>query len=324
MTGRKNNLSAWAIIAIIGLIGLNGYQWFSNSQLKTQTIRQETELLELEKIQAELDQDYEAALESLEDIKGTNRKLNDLVESQKTELKAQKDKINNLIWTKRELGKAKDELANLNNQVAQFVAEITKLKEENALLASDNTDLREQNQTLNQQYLASEQAREDIEEQRTVLAQEREKLASENEVLDSKVDMANAIKINFMKTQGYNENDEGRRKTKRRAKNINLIEVCFTTETNMVTPAGPKEFQIRLIDPMGETVAREDLGSGVLTNKLDNTQVRYTTSGVVDYQNEDTDGCITWKFNDRLPKGLYDVEIYNNGYLVGKGDYKMK
>ena len=320
----KNNLAAWAIIAIIALIGLNGYQWFTNSQLKSQNIRQETELVELEKVQAELDQDYNNALESLEDMRSDNKELNNLIESQKKELRSQKDKINNLIWTRRELKKAKEEIANMNSQAAQYVAELSTLREENKMLLASNDQLTEQNATLNQQYENEQRARREIEEARAVLAAERERLAKTNEELDVKVDMANAIKINFMKTQGYKIDDKGKRKKKKKAKDINVIEVCFKTETNLVTPAGPKEFQIRLIDPLGETVAREDMGSGVLTNKLDNTQVRYTTSGTVDYNNEDTEGCIEWKFTDRLPKGLYDVEIYNNGFNVGKGTYKMK
>lgn len=320
----KNNLAAWAIIAIIALIGLNGYQWFTNSQLKSQNIRQGTELVELEKVQAELDQDYNNALESLEDMRSDNKELNNLIESQKAELKSQKDKINNLIWTKRELNKAKEEIANMNSQVAQYVAEIAQLREENELLMADNSQLTQENATLNEQYLNEQRAKREIEEARAVLASEKERLAKTNEELDVKVDMANAIKINFMKVQGYQQKKDGKRKKKSKAKDINLIEVCFTTETNMVTPAGPKEFQIRLIDPVGETVAREDMGSGVLTNKLDNTQVRYTASGVLEYNNEDTDGCVVWNFTDRLPKGLYDVEIYNNGFNVGKGTYKMK
>ena len=320
----RNNLAAWAIIAIIGLIGLNGYQWFTNSQLKTQNIRQEAELVELEKVQAELDQDYNNALESLEDMRGDNKELNNLIESQKKELKSQKDKINNLIWAKRELNKAKEEIANMNSQVASYVAEVTKLREENEMLYASNSELTQRNQTLSQQYENEQRARKEIEDARAVLAAEKERLAKSNEELDTKVDMANAIKINFMQVQGYKVNDKGKKKKKKKAKDINLIEVCFKTETNMVTQAGPKEFQIRLIDPMGETVAREDMGSGVLTNKLDNTQVRYTASGIIEYNNEDTEGCIDWSFQDRLPKGLYDVEIYNNGFNVGKGTYKMK
>lgn len=320
----KNKLAAWAIIAIIGLLGLNGYQWFTNSQLKSQNIKQETDLIDLEKIQAELEQDYNAALEGIEDMRGDNNKLNSLIESQKVELKSQKDKINNLIWTKRELKKAKEEIASMNSQAAQYVADLARLREENQTLMASNSELKEQNSSLNTQYLNEQRAKIEIEEARAVLAAEKERLAKTNEVLDTKVDMANAIKINFMKVQGYKLSDSGKKKKKSRAKNINLIEVCFTTETNLVTKAGPKDFKIRLIDPRGETVAREDLGSGILTNKLDNTQVRYTTSGTIDYNNEDTEGCIGWKFQDQLPKGMYDVEIYNNGFKVGNGNYKMK
>lgn len=320
----KNNLAAWAIIAIIALIGLNGYQWFTNSQLKTQNIRQETELVDLEKLQAELEQDYNAALDGLEDMRSDNNELNGLIESQKTELKSQKKKINNLIWTKRELKKAKEEIANMNSQAAQYVAELAKLRDENQSLMADNSQLQNQNASLNTQYLNEQKAKTEIEAARAVLATEKERLAKTNEKLDVQVDMANAIKINFMKTQGYSLKDNGKKKKKSKAKNINLIEVCFTTETNLVTPAGKKEFQIRLIDPKGETIAREDMGSGILTNKLDNTQVRYTTTGMMDYNNVDTEGCIRWKFSDRLPKGMYDVEIYNNGFKVGNGNYRMK
>lgn len=320
----KNKLAAWAIIAIIGLLGMNGYQWFTNSQLKTQSIRQEGELVEIEKIQAELELDYTAALEDLEDMRSDSKELNSLIESQKVELKSQKDKINNLIWTKRELTKAKEGIASMNAQAAQYVAELTQLRNENQTLMASNSQLKEQNSSLNIQYQNEQRAKKEIEEARAVLAAEKERLSKTNEELDVKVDMANAIKINFMKVQGYKLKDDGKRKKKSRAKNINSIDICFTTETNLVTPSGAKEFQVRLIDPLGETVAREDMGSGVLTNKLDNTQVRYTTTGIIDYQNTDTEGCISWNFTDRLPKGMYDVEIYNNGFKVGKGNYKMK
>ena len=59
-------------------------------------------------------------------------------------------------------------------------------------------------------------------------------------------------------------------------------------------------------------------------HELDNTQVMYTTSGSIDYQNEDTRGCISLSLSEKLTKGIYDVEIYNNGFMVGKGDFKLK
>ena len=103
-----------------------------------------------------------------------------------------------------------------------------------------------------------------------------------------------------------------------------MLRVCFLTETNMVTTSGQKKFYIRIINPQGETIAIEDQGSGVLTNKLDNSQVRYTTSGNVTYNNEDTNACIDWTLAEKLVKGDYKIEMYNNGFPVGKGSFLLK
>ena len=321
---KQTNITAWSIVAIIGLLALNGYQWFSNSQLSQSLDNQQTEMIELENIQAELEQEYQVALESLEELKGDNKELNDLIESQKKELGAQKEKINGLIWTKRELGKAKDEIANLNTQTAAFVAEITQLKNENAALASTNSLLSEEKTFLVASYEKQKELTMELEEAKKVLASEKERLSDNNVVLSTKVDMANAIKINYLDVQGFQIKDNGDLKKKSKAKDIQMLRTCIKTESNYVTPAGKKDFYIRLINPIGETVAIESNGGGILLNKLDDTQVRYTYSASMEYNNEDTEACLDWTLSDPISKGEYDIEIYNNGFLVGKGNFKLK
>ncbi len=320
----KQNATAWALIAIIGLLGLNAYQWYVNSQLKNDNKIAQEELLEAEKIQVELDQDYQAALESLEEMRSDNIDLNKLIDSQKAELSSQKDKINNLIWSKRELTKAKAEIKRLTTDNNNFLSEIIKLKEENSNLSIDNQNLKTQNNELSVNLAKIQKAKAELATLQQKLTVEKEKLSKSNEKLSGQVDMANAIKINFMEVKGYEVKDDGKLKEKSKAKSIEMIRTCFLTETNMVTPAGDKEFFVRFINPLGETVFVENDGSGILMNKLDNTQVKYTAKGTVNYNNEDTNGCIDYHTSSRLPKGMYDVEIYNNGFLVGKGQYKMK
>ena len=275
----KQNFTAWAIVAIIGLLGLNAYQWFINSQLKTENTTQQTIQLDLEKAQAELNQDYQDALERLEELRGDNKEANDLIDAQKKELEVQKAKISEMIWTKRELGRAKEEITKLNAQVTDYVAQINSLKNANAELTSVNTQLTSSNQELSANLELTKKEKEEIAQARAVLASDKEKLAKTNEALSSKVDMANAIKINYMEVKGFEVKDNGKLKDKSKAKDIEMLRICFTTETNLVTPSGTKKFYVRIINPQGETVAQEDRGSGVLTNKLNNTQIRYTTSG---------------------------------------------
>ncbi len=318
------NFKVWALIAIIGLLGLNAYQWFTNNQLKTQNTSQQSNLVELEKAQAELDQDYQDALERLEELRGENKEANDLIDSQKKELEIQKGKISNLIWTQRELGKAKEEMAKLTASVTDYVAQINNLKTENTKLNESNTQLTTANQTLNTSLEQEKKEKEEVVQARAVLASEKEEIAKTNEKLSSKVDMANAIKINFIEVKGFDVKDDGKLKEKGKAKDIEMLRMCFTTETNLVTTAGSKKFFVRIVSPTGETVAQEDKGSGVLTNKLDNTQVRYTTSGDIQYDNKDTNACIDWALADKLAKGNYGIELFNNGFMVGKGNFMLK
>ena len=242
MTKNNSKITAWSIVAIVGLLLLNGYQWFNNNQIKSQLQKHQTEMIELERIQAELEQEYQTALESLEELRSNNKELNDLIDSQKRELTAQKEKINGLIWTKRELTKAKEEINNLTNQANTFVAEINKLKEENKFLADSNEKLTEEKQQLAASFKKEQELTAELEEARKVLAAEKERLAVSNESLSTKVDMANAIKINYMEVQGFEVKDDGKLKKKSKAKDIEMLRTCIKTETNMVTPAGSKEF----------------------------------------------------------------------------------
>ena len=317
MSTKSNNVLSYALIGIILLLGLNGYQMYINSQLKQDTANQKTELIELEKIKTELDQDYKAAIEGLDELRGDNEELNQLIDSQKLSLQGQKEKINNLIWSKRELGKARKEMKALKDQAQQYIKELTKLRDDNQFLTSSNTQLKEEKEALNQLYAEIAQARE-------ILIVEKEEIIKEKAILSGKVDIAEAIKINYMEVQGYQVKDDGKTKKKNKAKNINMLRTCFLTETNVVAQGGEQEFYIRIIDPVGETITDSNDGVGVVTNKLDSTQVMYTTSGSIDYQNEDTRGCISLSLSEKLTKGIYDVEIYNNGFMVGKGDFKLK
>jgi len=321
---KSKSLSAWIITLLIVSLGFNGYLWYQGNKQQQQNTELQDEFFELEKVQTELDQDYQAALDRLEGLRGTNKALNTQIDKQKSELNAQKEKINNLIWVKRELGKAKDEIANLNVIAEESVKELNTLKIKYDAIAARAANLEKEKETLVQAVNQERILKEKLEEAKAVLVSQSASLEKSNTVLSTKVDMAEAIKINYMEFQGYEVKDNGDLKKKSKGKDIDLMRTCFRTETNLVTPSGDKTFYIRYISPLGQSLVIEDMGSGVLTNKLDGEQVRYTTSTTVEYNNEDTEACVDWRPSLQLPKGDYLVELYHNGFMVGKGDFKLK
>jgi len=320
----KSSFTGWAIAIIIGLLGLNAYQWYNNNELKTINTQKQTEMYEIEKVQAELEKDYQDALTSIENLRDDSKELNNLIDNQKNELAEQKKRISGLIWTKRELDKAREEIAGIKGMADGYVAEINTLKAQNQQLMASNKTLEEEKVVLTTNLETEVKEKEEISEARAVLVSEKAELNELKKELDGKVEVASAIKVNWLQVQGYELKDNGEMKKKKKAKDVEVFRVCYKTETNVTSPPGEETFYVRYITPQGETLAVESLGSGVLTNKLNGEEVRYSGSGTVEYNNEDTEGCIDWQINFAPPKGIYDVELYNKGFMVGKGSFKLK
>lgn len=323
MTSSKSKTGIFILLAL-ALLGLNIYQYWKNTQLTTQIETNKIERMDLEKVQAELDQDYQDALASIEVLRDDNKKMNDAIESQKVELKNQRDKINDLIWSKKELGKAREEMKAMNALAAQYVEELKVLKTENARLASSNIKLEKEREVLTFSLEEEKKATTELSEAKAALVSLNEELSEKKQELDGQVEMASAIKVNWLEVKGFQTKDDGKLKDKKKAKDINVLRICYQTESNYVTKAGEETFFVRYISPLGETLAAEDLGSGVLFDKFTGKEVRYSSSGTLDYQNKDAKGCIDWLFNFKIDKGVYDVELYNKGYLCGKGNFKLK
>lgn len=310
-------------VAIGLLLLICAYLGYQNSQLKKAKTATQSELTEMQKVHQELETDYQAALQSIESLRSDNQEMNALIENQKQELLAQKNKINNLIWTKRELDKAKTEIAKLTELGNTYVAELEELKAANAQLASENAQLTTNVANLTQDLSTEKQLTSQLTETKNTLLSEKEDLTSRNSALQERVTIGSAIKINWMSFNGGDVNDKGEFKTRKRSKKMDVLRTCFRTESNPVVKPGQETFMIRIINANGETLAAEDLGSGMIEDRMSGKSVKYTMKGMLDYANKDTEACMDWNPNFEVSKGEYTVEIYNKGYKVGSGSFKI-
>ena len=107
-------------------------------------------------------------------------------------------------------------------------------------------------------------------------------------------------------------------------KNVEYLKICFNTTANEIADQGMEQFYVRIINPIGETLAVEDLGSGITTNNRTGEEIRYTKVKELDYSNEEMSACFHWQPNTPFTKGTYDIEVYNKGYLAGAGSVTLK
>ncbi len=312
------------IVAIVALLAALGYMWKTKSDLQTNLLTTTEKLDETEQLKLQLNTQYYESLNELESMRGSNAELNALIDTQKAELTASKERIDVLMKDKRNLAAARKEIASLKSATANYVVEINKLKEENGLLTEANTTLSTENQGLQRTVADVSAANSELSTARAQLMSEKESLMGEREVLTEKVTMASSVKVNNITSNGLRLKDSGKTVRKKYAKNVDLLNICFETSSNQIVQAGTEEFFVRIINPLGETLSVEEMGSGVLVNALTKEQVKYTKSVEHAYANGVGQVCVTWDAPQTLAKGDYGVQVYNKNYLAGEGKFTLK
>lgn len=316
----QQKLLALATVAIIALLGLSAFLIYTKVNQDKLIKKQSAELISETQLKAELEKEYYKALSDLEEMRGNNTELNAMIETQKTELKKQKDRIDGLLKSSKELEKAREEISKLR----AIVAEVEKLREENAALQQSNTALTEERDEL---VIAVQQERvtnEQLSTEKTTLTSEKDKLEQEKATLTSKVNIASSIKVSDISAVGYKVRSSGKEADSKKAKTIDGIKVCFRTTNNVIVSSGQEKFYLRIINPLGEVMAIQDLGSGSIRLGNSNESIQYTQSVELDYNNEPAPGCINWQPGIPFETGTYEVEIYNKGFMAGKGSFVLK
>lgn len=316
----QQKLLALATVAIIALLGLSAFLIYTKVNQDKLIKSQSAELIEETRLKADLEKEYYQALSDLEEMRGNNSELNAMIETQKAELKKSKDRIDGLISTSKELDKARLEIGRLKN----YVTEVEELKKQNAVLRDTNVALAAKRDELVIQVQQERVTNEVLTTERAELATQNESLAHEREILARKVDIASSIKVADISAVGYKVRSSGKEADAKKAKTIDGIKICFNTTNNVIVSGGMETFYIRVINPLGEVMAIQDLGSGQL--KLSNTgeTIQYTQAVELEYSNEPAPGCVNWQPGIPFESGTYQVEIYNKGFMAGKGSFTLR
>jgi len=319
----RQRLIAITAVVIVALLGVIAFLLVNKFKQDSQSTELTTQLSESETLKAELEKQYYDALSQLEEMKGSNSELNARIESQMEELASQKAKIDQLLVNKGSLDKARSEIKKLNGQVEKYLAEINQLRQENMALGDQNRQLSEEKQMLAGDLEAQRASNQELASAKESLASEKARVEQERTMLAKKVDRASMIAVQGVEVTGLKTKDGGKSVKKNYADNIDQLQVCFNTTANDVAENGKETYYIRILSPLGETLAVEGLGSGAFT-AADNDQIRYTMSKEFNYSGTPQKMCSVWSPGQPFSKGKYEVEVYNKGYLAGKGSVVLK
>lgn len=322
---RAKKILPWAIAAIVALAGTNIASWVGYSNKTAEAQAAKVEITKDENLNTTLKQQFDDATAQLDGMKGTNQQLNTLIDKQKSELSAQRDKIGKLINVSKDLNGARTELARMKATAQGYVDQIAKLENDKKQLGEQVTVLTTDKTNLQNNLTQVSAEKEQVITQKTAVETEKAKIEQERALLAKKTEIGSVVHISNVKTTGYHVRESGKEKERTHAGNIDRFKWCFDALENRVTDGGQEIFYVRIIDPTGVAVSTTSGGGGVI--KLsDGKDIQYTTTKTVDFKNETENVCMSWdaKGNANLVKGKYLIEIYNKGYLAGRSEFDLK
>lgn len=321
----KQRLLSIAAAVIVVLLLMNGYLLYKYLDKSNKVDQQAIELSESNKLRIEMDKQYHQALSDLEEMRTGNEELNSIIDQQKAELKEQKNRIDQLLKSGGKLDRARAEVRNLKTQIQEYTARIETLIAENEELRGQNEMLSEKTQSLTANLDDAQIRNQELSGVKENLEKEKQQLTADKTRLASKVNLASVIKVEGISTTGMKTKSNGKAVKKRYAKNVDHLKICFNATANEVTNPGVEQFYVRLINPIGETMAIDEESAGIFIAEGTGEEVRYSSVRELDYDNQSEQTCFDWApVNPTFTRGKYQVEVYNKKYLAGQGEFQLK
>lgn len=307
---KNNNLLLWGIIALLVVAG--GYFFIQKNKVSQEKADTELRLEEVNIEKESLSKEYNAAIARLDEMTSENASMDSLLKSQGGEIVGLKDEIKRILSDKNatqgELKKAKNMIAQLEELVTQFQAQINALKQENIELVHSNRELTESKKTTELENESLKETKKELEE--TV------ELGTVLSATNIEMTVINQKKNLFGKEVN---------KTTTKAKKADMLEVNFSLAVNRLTESGEKTIFIVVKNPQGNIIHSKGNASGTI-DLAEGGKQEYTTKKIVPY----TRGRNSMNISancvpaDAFEAGVYTVELYNKGYLIGQDNITLR
>lgn len=291
--GRNNT---WIYLIIIALLlGTNIYLFLSRNQNRQKFLETRAELQQADTSLARLQGEYNASLARLDDLTGKNAQLDQQLKEKNSELSRTKTRIQEILAksnaTAKEVAEARTLIRKLNSRITDYEQQIATLRKQN-----------------------------------TELVSQRDSVAADNSDLQQKVTLAKVLHASNIRIKPVRLTHRGRKeKETDKARRVDVLRIIFDIDENRIAENGSKELNICILNPEGELLSNAALGSGSFKTSGGQSKY-YSISKTISLQTEQPvqDINVDWQQSADYIKGDYTVEIYHQGYLIGKGMVNLR
>lgn len=306
---RDGNRKLLVVGLIIVLLSINGILFYMQHQTKkkvdeqTETIRlKNTELEDRIKQYEALKADFERQAGELQSMGLTNDSLVAKMTALEKDLK-QLRSFRSTSFSLADQKKYRERAANFEVQLKKKDEEIAKLKEDNQVLYGENNNLKETQNKLSDTITTIKRTNQTL-SQKVALASRLE---------------AQSIKISTINSNGKEKDDSD---DEFKAKRVDKIKISFKLAKNDVAEKENKEVMMRLIEPDGAALYNLSTGSGTFT--ANGQETFYTAKKDFVFDNSQQELAFVYSKGSEYKRGLHTVELYCEGYMIGKTTFTLK
>ncbi|MFD2522024.1 hypothetical protein [Emticicia soli] len=310
---RSNTAMTAGLVLACALAALFGFLYFNARQdidSRNVDISQKTkELLltnsKLDSIAVQLDA-------KIAEVQALGGQVEDL-QALKTQLEQDKK---NLVNSKSvSIKQYESKIKNYESALTEKDAEIAKLREENSVLTTQNQVLGEENTTLKSENTG-------LKTDKQALSDSVYNVGVKNRELSEKVTLAAALKAMNVNVNAINSRGKERDGGEYKAKRVDKVKISFKLAENALTKREDKVIYLRLLDPKGNVISDMATGSGTFT--FGGNETVYTSKQTVMYDNSGQNVDFVYSRGSAYEKGKYTIELYSEGFSIGRGSFDVK
>jgi predicted nucleic acid-binding Zn-ribbon protein len=195
--------------------------------------------------------------------------------------------------------------------------DIRKLKEENGMLVAKTQTLETEKQ---QVIVENTSLKTEKEALSTTLTQTVDDFTAKNNDLKRQVTLASAMKAINVQVTALSSKGKERDGGEYKAKRIDQLKVSFIMPSNPVAAQNNKDIYVRVLDANGAVV--ENGNGGIV--QADGKEIGYSFKQSVPFENNDQRVDLVSGKGANYTKGKYSVELYSEGFKIGKGAFEVK
>ncbi|CAH0997488.1 hypothetical protein EMA8858_03621 [Emticicia aquatica] len=316
-TTTSNNQGVLKIVigVLVGILALLGYLFMGarNETLELQkSLTSKVEQLSSTQIKLDsISKSLDLKIAEVQSLGGSVAEL----EAVKAQLENDKKKLKSDFSFS--IQKYETKIKEYENFLAVKDDDIRKLKEENGVLVARTQTL----ETEKQQVLVENTSlKTEKEVLSTTLNKTVEDFTAKNNDLKRQVTLASAMKAINVQAAALSSKGKVREGGAYKASRIDQLRVSFIMPSNPIAAQDNKEIYIRVLDGNGAVV--ENGNGGIL--QIDGKEIGYSFKQTVPFENNDQRVDLVSGKGANYSKGKYSIELYSEGFKIGKGAFEVK